>query len=79
MRFPWLLAACLLCGVLAPVRAPNPRQLQAARNLMVESDVAAAGIKTPAILAALKAVPRHEFVPAEMRQIRLLRHGPADR
>ena len=35
---------------------------------MVESEVAAAGIKHAAILAVMRTVPRHEFVPAEVRQ-----------
>ena len=35
---------------------------------MVESEVAAAGIKQPAILAVMRTVPRHEFVPAEVRR-----------
>lgn len=34
---------------------------------MVESEVAAAGVKHPAILAVMRAVPRHEFVPADVR------------
>jgi protein-L-isoaspartate(D-aspartate) O-methyltransferase len=34
---------------------------------MVETDIATAGIKNPAVLAALGEVPRHEFVPDELR------------
>ena len=36
--------------------------------MMVESEVASAGIKQPAILAVMRTVPRHEFVPADVRQ-----------
>jgi protein-L-isoaspartate(D-aspartate) O-methyltransferase len=59
--------ACL--GVLlahAKAAAQTARSLAAARNWMVESSVAAAGVKHPAILAAMRTVPRHEFVPAEL-------------
>jgi protein-L-isoaspartate(D-aspartate) O-methyltransferase len=48
-------------------QAQSPRELAAARTLMVESEVAAAGIKDPAILAVMRSVPRHEFVPADVR------------
>ena len=47
--------------------------------MMVEAEVAAAGIKQPAILAAMRSVPRHEFVPADLRQYAYMRHGAADR
>jgi protein-L-isoaspartate(D-aspartate) O-methyltransferase len=47
--------------------AQTARQWAAARHLMVESEVATAGIKNPAVLAALGEVPRHEFVPPELR------------
>lgn len=58
-------AAVVLSGGFA--RAQSPRELAAARSLMVESEVAAAGIKDPAILAVMRSVPRHEFVPADVR------------
>ncbi|HEX3727568.1 MAG TPA: protein-L-isoaspartate(D-aspartate) O-methyltransferase [Pirellulales bacterium] len=38
------------------------------RAMMVESEIATAGIKQPAILAVMRSTPRHEFVPAEVRQ-----------
>jgi len=34
---------------------------------MVRYQVEARGVRTPAVLAALRTVPRHEFVPEEMR------------
>jgi protein-L-isoaspartate(D-aspartate) O-methyltransferase len=35
---------------------------------MVETEVATAGVKNAAVLAAMRTVPRHEFVPADLRQ-----------
>lgn len=63
-----LLAGLILLAVSGQAPAENARQLAAARSLMVESEVAAAGIKQPTILAVMRTVPRHEFVPADVRQ-----------
>jgi protein-L-isoaspartate(D-aspartate) O-methyltransferase len=57
----------LLLATWSPVHAQWDRRFAQARHVMVESEIATAGIKQPAILAALKATPRHEFVPAELR------------
>src|SRR4051812_657139 len=57
-----LLAEARLCA------AQSPPQWAAARTMMVEAEVAAAGVKDPAILAVMRSVPRHEFVPADVRQ-----------
>jgi len=38
-----------------------------ARIAMVETQIRARGIKDPRVLGAMKKVPRHEFVPAELR------------
>jgi protein-L-isoaspartate(D-aspartate) O-methyltransferase len=51
-----------------PCRAQSARQWSAARNWLVETELATAGIKSPTILAAMREVPRHEFVPEEFRQ-----------
>lgn len=37
------------------------------RNEMVSRDIAGRGIRDPRVLAALRAVPRHEFVPEDYR------------
>jgi protein-L-isoaspartate(D-aspartate) O-methyltransferase len=42
---------------------------QAARNEMVERQIAARGIRDQRVLAAMRTVPRHEFVPEELRAI----------
>jgi protein-L-isoaspartate(D-aspartate) O-methyltransferase len=51
----------------ATAQAQWNRKYEQARSVMVETDIATAGIKQPAILAAMRATPRHEFVPAELR------------
>jgi len=37
------------------------------RMHMVDEDIVAAGVKNPRVIAAMRATPRHEFVPAERR------------
>jgi len=49
----------------ASVRPPDP--LQAERERMVAEQVAARGVRDPRVLAALREVPRHLFVPRELR------------
>jgi protein-L-isoaspartate(D-aspartate) O-methyltransferase len=62
-----MLAATLALGMVLTAEAQTARQWAAERSVMVESEVAAAGIKRPAILAVMRTVPRHEFVPADLR------------
>ncbi len=62
----WLCVVSV-CFVAARCAAQGARQWAAARTVMVESEVAAAGVKQPAILAVMRSVPRHEFVPAKVR------------
>ncbi len=62
-----LLACMLLLAATRTASAQSPREYAAARNWMVESSVAAAGVKQPVVLAAMRTVPRHEFVPAAMQ------------
>lgn len=40
----------------------------AARERMVAQQIAARGVADPAVLRAMRAVPRHEFVPLEVRE-----------
>ena len=40
---------------------------QAARERMVDTQIAARGVGDPRVLAAMRAVPRHRFVPAALR------------
>lgn len=43
--------------------------MAAARQRMVERQIAGRGIADPRVLAAMAAVPRHEFVPAELADL----------
>jgi protein-L-isoaspartate(D-aspartate) O-methyltransferase len=42
---------------------------QAARNRMVDEQLVPRGIKDPGVLAAMRRVPRHAFVPEDMRAL----------
>ena len=66
-RVPGLMCLMSALFAAAPCAAQSARQLAADRNMMVEAEVATAGIKQPAILAVMRSVPRHEFVPADVR------------
>src|SRR4051812_13587652 len=48
------------------VRPPHNEAMDpsAAREQMVEQQIAARGVSDPRVLAAMRAVPRHHFVPA---------------
>src|SRR5262249_33836582 len=62
-----LVALLLVLAAATPASGQTARELAQARSMMVGADVASAGIKNPAVLAVLRAVPRHEFVPADVR------------
>jgi protein-L-isoaspartate(D-aspartate) O-methyltransferase len=38
------------------------------RNKMVDEEIVGAGVKNPRVIAAMRATPRHEFVPRNLRQ-----------
>jgi protein-L-isoaspartate(D-aspartate) O-methyltransferase len=42
--------------------------IERAREAMVERQIVARGLKDPAVVAAMRKVPRHEFVPAALAQ-----------
>jgi protein-L-isoaspartate(D-aspartate) O-methyltransferase len=61
----------LFAALAAFADSQNPSdadRFSAMREDMVSGQIAARGIKDPAVLRALRAVPRHEFVPAEHRR-----------
>ena len=60
-----LLQVATLFGYGEPPAAPAPFTQQ--REKMVHSQIEARGVKDPAVLAAMRRVPRHEFVPAASR------------
>jgi protein-L-isoaspartate(D-aspartate) O-methyltransferase len=43
----------------------NPDLFEQARDLMVKGTIESRGIKNPAVLRAMRSVPRHEFVPED--------------
>ena len=50
------------------VTVPRTDLYVAARNRMVDDQIAARGIRDSAVLAAMRRVPRHEFVPERWRE-----------
>jgi protein-L-isoaspartate(D-aspartate) O-methyltransferase len=49
------------------VRAAEPREFSLERHQMVERQIERRGIREPRLLAAFEKVPRHLFVPEELR------------
>ena len=69
-----VLAAALACRSSSPPAPPPPRDAPvtvepatAARNKLVDTTIVERGIKDPRVVAAMRRVPRHEFVPLEQR------------
>ena len=66
------MAALFLAFALAvPAAAQQDREEEwgALRERMVQEQVAARGVRDSATLAAMRGVPRHEFVPAQVRRL----------
>ena len=61
----------VLLAVLLPAcpaaKSPQPGDLTAQRQTMVEQQIEARGVTDPATLAAMQTVPRHEFLPMRLR------------
>jgi protein-L-isoaspartate(D-aspartate) O-methyltransferase len=66
IRWPKLLASLAL-GCTMKDSTPNDGYAEA-RERMVREQIAARGVKDARVLAALMRVPRHELVPAELRE-----------
>ena len=62
--FSWLALAAAEPGGAAGADRSDP--FRAAREALVRTQVAAAGVTDPAVLAALRRVPRHLFVPERL-------------
>src|SRR5688500_10298876 len=65
MKLAWLLPLVLLLPLNVPMTAADPED---ARRRMVADQLAKRGIANPQVLAAMGAVPRHEFVPKEAQR-----------
>ncbi len=75
-RLPLALAAGLLLaaqgqgpGCTPPANNAGADRYQELRAAMVKDQIAARGITDPAVLAAMNQIPRHEFVPADVRAL----------
>ena len=66
-----LLGTCCLLGIRATAQTLE-EQARAARQRMVEQDLISAGISHPRVLEVMRAVPRHEFVPASQQRLAYL-------
>jgi protein-L-isoaspartate(D-aspartate) O-methyltransferase len=74
-RAVWAALAAVLLGASAPPSsaptisaAPAEAPRAAARARMVDEQLVRRGIRDPRVLAAMRAVPRHEFVPEASRR-----------
>ncbi len=47
-------------------RAPTEEEFRTRRMRMVDEEIFAAGVKNPRVIAAMRATPRHEFMPASL-------------
>jgi protein-L-isoaspartate(D-aspartate) O-methyltransferase len=63
----------LVCGLRAAKAGSAPQarvDYATARDQMVDREIVAAGVKNPRVIAAMRATPRHEFVPAKPAELR---------
>ena len=69
----WWLCLTTACVAAAASAQPPARQkpdlFEAARDRMVRDDIAAGGVTDERVLAAMRATPRHEFVPGPQRSL----------
>lgn len=63
----FLLAGAPACGARSPARAEEEEAMTRARLRMVETQIAARGVRDERVLAAMRRVPRHLFVPEALR------------
>jgi protein-L-isoaspartate(D-aspartate) O-methyltransferase len=62
-----LAAACLFSNAFPQIHPKDDEAFVRKRLAMVEDQVAARGVRDPVVLEALRTVPRHLFVPAELK------------
>jgi protein-L-isoaspartate(D-aspartate) O-methyltransferase len=53
---------------MAPAAAQSQKQIEEARNRMVDDEIVAAGVKNPRVIASVRKTPRHEFMPVPQRK-----------
>jgi len=61
------IVAGVSCGG-GPEGPEDESELAAARELMVATQIEARGVRAPRVLAAMRRMPRHRFVPAPLRE-----------
>jgi protein-L-isoaspartate(D-aspartate) O-methyltransferase len=61
-----LLFILLLSGAAFPADSTEPAAMRQARERMVREQIQARGISRPEVLNAMRSVPRHWFVPADL-------------
>jgi protein-L-isoaspartate(D-aspartate) O-methyltransferase len=64
---PVVVTAAFACGSVAPAPQVGDADRRAERAVMVEEQIRARGIRSPRVLEAMLAVPRHRFVPDAVR------------
>ena len=65
----WLaLFLCLLLAACSDATPPSSADTVEQLEKMVEQQIEARGVSDPATLAAMRAVPRHEFLPLRLRE-----------
>ncbi|HNV02345.1 MAG TPA: protein-L-isoaspartate(D-aspartate) O-methyltransferase [Vicinamibacterales bacterium] len=64
----WMMVASMTPSCCSPDGAPPQDPWVKARRAMVADQVAARGVSDPRVLDAMRAVPRHEFVPGPLRE-----------
>lgn len=67
MRSTWRRELLLAIAVAAPAQAQTDETWRAARERLVSEQLVPQGIRDSATLEAMRAVPRHEFVPEDQR------------
>jgi protein-L-isoaspartate(D-aspartate) O-methyltransferase len=67
MRLPLLAAVIGILACAAGCHAEDDARFTERRNAMVREQIEAGGVKDAKVLAAMRKVPRHEFVPAAWR------------
>ncbi|MGA2063527.1 MAG: protein-L-isoaspartate(D-aspartate) O-methyltransferase [Thermoguttaceae bacterium] len=63
----WLLASAAVLAAPGQGRGQGRPNWTEARNRMVDEEIVAAGVKDPRVIKAMRATPRHEFVPLGQR------------
>jgi protein-L-isoaspartate(D-aspartate) O-methyltransferase len=61
------LSVLIGCGIAMARRETPAADFEAARERMVATQIAARGVRDPRVLEAMRNVPRHLFVPPELR------------